>query len=286
MKPLLNMGLLQKRIVELYNRFLESPWPIPTDPDISKHSILRDAIIDIIEKSKFNEREWKKYGFRVVHGNSADVFKGCFCKEASSTLKKAIVLGSGVFGTVHKSKIPSCVKGIPKDVEWIAIKLETIGDIFYNSQLPENLRTHLTVIQEAARAGLTPVIYDTFICMDETDASTIVKVMEYVDGVRLGDWLPSASKANISKAKQILTSKVDALGKMGILHNDLHNQNIMVVLTPKGAVKDVVIIDSDLATYAKNTEVKRVSDWFSHSVNYQIAYAILEQLIKEKSIVF
>ncbi len=176
-------------------------------------------------------------------------------------------------------------KGIPKEVEWVAIKMEQVGAYFYESQLPENLRTHLTVIQEAAQAGLTPVLYDTFICIDETDASTIVKVMEYVDGVRLGDWLPGASKANISKAKQILTSKVEALGKMGILHNDLHNNNIMVVLTPKGTVKDVVIIDSDLASYAQNTEVKKVSGMFSNSGNYQIAYAILQKLIQEKSIV-
>ncbi len=279
------MGLLQKRIVELYNEFLESPWPIPEDPSLRKLPSLHDAIISTIQQTKFSEKEWKKYGFRVVRGNSADVFKGCFCKEAASTLKKAIELGSGAFGTVHKSRIPSCVKGIPKEVEWVAIKMEQVGAYFYESQLPENLRTHLTVIQEAVQAGLTPVLYDTFICIDETDASTIVKVMEYVDGVRLGDWLPSASKTNISKAKQILTSKVEALGKMGILHNDLHNQNIMVVLTPKGAVKDVAIIDSDLASYAQNTEVKRVSGIFRNSGNYQIAYAILQKLIQEKSIV-
>ncbi len=279
------MGLLQKRIVELYNEFLESPWPIPEDPSLRKLPSLHDAIISTIQQTKFSEKEWKKYGFRVVRGNSADVFKGCFCKEAASTLKKAIELGSGAFGTVHKSRIPSCVKGIPKEVEWVAIKMEQVGAYFYESQLPENLRTHLTVIQEAVQAGLTPVLYDTFICIDETDASTIVKVMEYVDGVRLGDWLPSASKTNISKAKQILTSKVEALGKMGILHNDLHNQNIMVVLTPKGAVKDVAIIDSDLASYAQNTEVKRVSGIFRNSGTYQIAYAILQKLIQEKSIV-
>jgi predicted Ser/Thr protein kinase len=283
MKPLLHMGLLQKRIVELYNEFLESPQPSVDDVGFQ---YLKEAILETITLSKLSEKEWKKYGFRVVRGNSAAVLKGCFCKEGEPMLKDAVELGSGAFGTVHKSRIPDCIKGIPKGVEWIAIKMEKVGGMFISdSQLPENLRKHVTVIQEAARAGLTPMVYDVFICMDEKDQVTIVKVMEFVKGIRLMDWLPTASKANALKAKQILTEKVQQLGKLGILHNDLHGGNIMVVQGARGALNDVVIIDYDLATFAENAEVKRASNIFNQSRLFDMANTILHQLIKEKTIV-
>ena len=283
MKPFLDLPKLHKRILELYEELLEIPKP-PV-PIKLEHVFLLDYIQSVIKKAIFNEKEWKKYGFRVVHGNPAQVFQGCFCKEAEAILKKSTELGSGAYGTVHKSHIPPCVslKHIP-DSEWIAIKMESVGNYFSPDQTPEMLRKHVTIIEEVGRVGLTPMLYDVFICMTPDGKQTIVKVMEYVEGERLANWLEKASVANQKKVKEILLSKVEALAAMGIIHRDLHANNIMVSFTKRGVVKDVVIIDFDLAQRATNLEPMGVGSLFSKA-EYENYAIILDQLIKEKSII-
>jgi predicted Ser/Thr protein kinase len=282
MPVLLNLASLTKRIETLYKQHLESPLP---DSEFNQ-SFLMDAIVDVLRRSVFNVNEWQKYGFRVVHGNTGSIFKGCFCKEDERSLKRAIELGSGAFGTVHKSRAPSCIKGIPKDVEWVAIKMETIGSFFSKDQTPEYLRKHISILQDVGNAGLTPKVFDTFICIDEKGQNTIIKVMEYVDGITLHKWIETASVANRKKAQTILQEKVQQLGQMGILHSDLHGGNIMVVPTAKGGVRDVVIIDFDLAKRADTSELNRVKNIFMQdSFFYSAANKILGQLVREKSIV-
>ena len=95
----------------------------------------------------------------------------------------------------------------------------------------------------AGNLGVGPKILDTYTCCSDGGSCYYVLYMELVQGHPLCEWFDLAPSTEAkSKVKQLLDEMMELLHKNGIIHNELHCNNIIVV--GKGTKdEDVKIID-------------------------------------------
>lgn len=104
-----------------------------------------------------------------------------------------------------------------------------------------------SIIHDAKRAGVsTPLVY-----MVDIIRTSIV--MQYIEGIRLREYLSMSDSNDRIKACRILGDRVGRLHVFGIVHGDLTTSNM--ILTP---YQDITLIDFGLAEYSKELEKQGV----------------------------
>lgn len=118
----------------------------------------------------------------------------------------------------------------------------------------------------AGQLGVGPVVHDAFVCDDGGDDGPVgVIVSDFVRGRTLGAWRLRASAADRSEVDAELASKIQRLHRAGIIHNDLHLGNILVMprATTAGGTSDRVrIVD-----YGMSSTVQEIKDADYHSLS-------------------
>ena len=247
----INIPALIKRVGELVPTYIQTDsFELPAD-DANKS--IRDALSAIVYNSIISMKSyWTDAGLRI---ENATEFQDCIDSA------KQTPLGSGAFGTVIKMPTRPCMsRRIPKGVKQVAIKIERLRSFWEYNQTPAKVREVFAIAKKAAALHIGPEMYDVFIVVGDDGIVKIVKVSEVVEGKPWDNvvWKSPAAKAVAVKK---LAECVRKMNKAGILHHDLHSANIMV--TKKG---EIMIIDYDLATFAKNEEqaaLGRINDSYS-----------------------
>ena len=90
-------------------------------------------------------------------------------------------------------------------------------------------------MKKASKLGIAPKIYDDYFCKDEEGFKHFI-VQKYMNGGTLNEWLSNGNKLT-TKMKNQLLSKKRLMHKHDIIHNDLHNNNILVNITKKGTIE-------------------------------------------------
>ena len=103
------------------------------------------------------------------------------------------------------------------------------------------------IMHDAKRAGVaTPLIY-------LVDMERMAIVMQYVEGVRLKEYLETSKMEERLKVCRILGDKVGRLHSFGIVHGDLTTSNVIV-----RDENEIVLIDFGLAEYSSELEKRGV----------------------------
>ena len=222
---------------------------------------------------------WSKYGIRM---ETSDEFKKCVEKFE----KHAKLLGSGFYGSVFKTKPPTCVKNIPKGTSYVAIKIESFKFDSWgpSSQTAPRVAGAAAISKIAGKLNIGPKFYDCFIMFGKAGDVQIVKVFEYIEGKPWKDmkWKSSEKKAD---AIEQLSKKIKKLNNAGIIHHDLHQGNVMVSKT-----NEVYIVDFDLAKFSKNDESNKISA-FNESKSNELApdrlvNYVYNKLIEDGKLIF
>jgi predicted Ser/Thr protein kinase len=189
------------------------------------------------------------------------------CKECLNIklIDKAKLLGSGAFGWVF-----DIGKGL-------AMKVEIIRDAVAAVQgVPTAIK--------AGKAGIGPKVHSWKVC-DCVHSLYLVTVMDKIIGKTLYDFLKKSKVADNSKVvtsvKTALETKLKKMAKLGIIHQDLHEGNIMV-----DTKNEPWIIDFTYDAFVGSNVEKALAmvDAYSRS-QVNVVGAIFKALEKEGTIV-
>tara|TARA_R110002074_G_scaffold15082_5_gene52122 strand:- start:2889 stop:3800 length:912 start_codon:yes stop_codon:yes gene_type:complete len=183
--------------------------------DIDKTQILTNIFWRIDNKNNTNKKntkiqnEFKKFEPKI-EGNYR-----CF-----GDYKVLNPLGSGAFGSVYL---------VEKNGKKYAIKAI---DIHFNNiyvSLNDYMKTIKNEIEITKKMGdikIGPKLYDSYVCQPDMNKLSVFIVMEWMTEGSLGNWLQN-NKLTKSQENGIL-KKVEKMHEMGIVHADLHQENILV----------------------------------------------------------
>lgn len=106
------------------------------------------------------------------------------------------------------------------------------------------MSSELNICKKAHALKIAPRVHDIFLCFN-TQYHIVYKVIisDYVKGVSLKEWL-SNNKDPIQRAKMhdMIKAKIDVMHANGIIHNNLHDDNIIVQLR-SNTVQNVLFTD-------------------------------------------
>ena len=283
---LLDIPKLLDRVKEISKTY--KPPKIVDPKDINEQAFdpifvsLRENIRALVRINQISDAKyWKSAGIRV---ETQKAFEECMDHVKKSTK----LLGEGFYGTVFKVPASPCFKNVPKGVKHIGVKVELMKPGGDNNQTPERLKIVTKIGKRAGDLKIGPKMYDAFVTIGENGNVQIIKLFEIIDGKPWADvqWKnPKMQQAALDK----LDGLIHKMNKAGIIHHDLHTNNVMV-----GTNGSVYIIDFDLATLIANEEEGRIGmfetpvrwSWqetgilSDHSIKY-----IFDKLVEEGSIV-
>jgi predicted Ser/Thr protein kinase len=175
------------------------------------------------------------------------------CLNIGKNNLKAV--GSGAFGTVYK--VPAKLMG-RTGKKMYAVKVERIDTPFWSRSSDVNPAIQLSestkLAVRAGKNGIGPKIHKHFACV-HGNAPYYITVMDFLDGKPFYDWKTGAKSEELTKVREIVKTKIERLTKMGILHNDLWNQNNIMVMQKNKKVEDVFLVDFGLAaTFRKEAD--------------------------------
>ena len=213
--------------------------------DIDKSQILTNIFWRIDNKKVINKKntkiqdEFKKFEPKI------DGQYRCF-----GDYKVLNGLGSGAFGSVYL---------VEKNGKKYAIKAI---DIHFNNiyvSLNDNMKTIKNEIEITKKMGdinIGPKLYDSYVCQPDMNKISVLIVMEWMTEGSLDNWLQN-NKLTKSQENSIL-KKVEKMHELGIVHADLHQENILV--TKNKSKVEFYIGDFGLSKTAKDL-VKQQEDF-------------------------
>lgn len=142
------------------------------------------------------------------------------------------LLGAGAYGEVYA-------------VEGRAVKVTSLDDMWYGlKECLESWASEVKFARLCGSQGVGPVVHDAFICEHGLKQYGVIVMDMIEDGVTLYEWRKTASEARVQAAEALLRKKLAKVHASGLIHGDLHSNNVMVVSDKKrGTVKDVLILD-------------------------------------------
>jgi tRNA A-37 threonylcarbamoyl transferase component Bud32 len=173
------------------------------------------------------------------------------CLKSKEDEEGARYLNEGDYGKVYRLGPSKCVKIINISESELQATDDRIDDIFFPREVE--------ISKKAGELGIGPKIEDAYICFQENDSSCHgVIYMEWLEGKTLYDWLSKGrSTEEIAKVRDLVEAKIQKMHAHGIIHMDLHNGNVFILLDAKGEVKDVSFIDYGFARYIKELVTTR-----------------------------
>lgn len=237
-KILVDIPALSDRIREIVKTYKKSNEPKKRGDQDLVRGLVRDLIVRAITDEK---SYWEAVGLRMLSYNE-------FAKCHEKVSKNAKVLGEGAFGKFISVSADPCIKGLPKGLERVGIKMEYIKEYYSPSQSAGGVSNAAKIARKAATLEIGPQLYDIFIAKDAKGRVMIVKVSEIIDGKTWADTEWESPEKKHAAAKQLQES-VNKMNEAGIIHHDLHSGNVMVSNSGK-----VYIIDYDLAKFVQDEE--------------------------------
>jgi predicted Ser/Thr protein kinase len=199
---------------------------------------IKNILIFIITNILIDQNQyWNNYGIRVEKSSE---FNNCLHKLTKTEI------GRGSFGVVYKVPVKTCIKNIPKNIHTVAVKIDNI-DLNYFSYTPEKIKETVSITKKAADLKIGIQLYDVFVVKINNEHK-LVKIYEYVQGVNWNNYKFKSTK-EYNQAIKTLQEYIHIINKNGILHNDLHTENVMISTSG-----NIYIIDFDRASYAENFE--------------------------------
>jgi tRNA A-37 threonylcarbamoyl transferase component Bud32 len=197
-------------------------------------SIIQFLIITVLNHQV---QYWHKYGIRV---ESTQEFNDCLHQLTKDEI------GRGYFGVVYKVPVQTCIKHIPKHVHTVAVKIEKL-DLNFFIHTPEKIKETVSIAKKAAKLKIGIQLYDVFVVNIDNEYK-LVKIYEYIDGQPWEKYKFKSTK-EYNQAIHTLQHYITLMNKHGILHKDLHTDNVMITTSGK-----IYIIDFDLASYSADFE--------------------------------
>jgi len=207
---------------------------------------ITEIISNIILQIHIKDNDFlEKNGFRLE--TDKDIIKCIYSIE-----KKSKVQGKGGFGTVYDVKIPFCLKNIPKHLKRVAIKIENIRPVSFNIK---QLSKGIDITKYISKKKIAPELYDSFFIINKKKEVKLIKIFEFIDGVsfKYKKWKTEFEK---KEAMEEIKRIVKIINKVGIIHSDLHNDNVLITKDNK-----IYIIDFDLSKWIKNYNTN-ISEWW------------------------
>jgi tRNA A-37 threonylcarbamoyl transferase component Bud32 len=213
-----------------------------------------------------NTNYWNDTGIRI---ESTEEYVKCFNQLQHKEV------GRGAFGTVYKVHVHKCIQNIPKNVNTVAIKVEKLDNYYFFNHA--QLKNSILIIKKAAKLGITPELYDVFI-VKVNDKYLLIKVFQYIEGQT---WNTTKfTKQSYEKALQQLNQAIHLMNTNGIIHHDIHLENVMV------SKDKVYLIDFDLAHFAKEDEKNEIKMFYKpeYTMNKNVMRSIFvfNELFKKK----
>lgn len=167
------------------------------------------------------------------------------CLKGKEEAKEAQYLNAGDYGKVYRLGSTQCVKIMNISENELQAVDDRIDDIYFPREVE--------ISKKAGEIGIGPKIKDAYVCVHENDSSCHgIIYMEWLEGKTLFDWLAKGrSTEEIAKVRRLVEAKIQKMHDHGIIHMDLHNGNVFIILDSKGEVTDVMFIDYGFARYIK-----------------------------------
>ncbi len=195
------------------------------------------------------------------------------CLKNEDDYKKLKYISSGEYGTVYRLDENRCIK--------IVDVTQTLTNLKYINFMKE-----IEISKVAGNIGVGPKIYDAYVCVNDEDSSCYgIIYMEYLHGTTLSKYLDHHSY-NKEELKKKLDEKIIQLHSNGILHSDLHSDNVFVILDQNEQFVDIKIIDYGFSQYIKDyiyfrNHYRLNDDLFHFSRHYiysELSYLIVQKL--------
>ena len=151
-------------------------------------------------------------------------------------------MGSGAFGTVYL---------VEKDKKQYAIKTQHINfnNMWYSpNQQMKQVKNEIDITKKMGDIDIGPKLYDYYICQPDMNKISIFMVMEWMTEGSLNNWLQN-NKLTKTQEKSIV-NKIKQMHDAGILHADIHDQNILV--TKRKSKTEFYIGDFGLSKTVEN----------------------------------
>jgi tRNA A-37 threonylcarbamoyl transferase component Bud32 len=184
--------------------------------EISKKNIKRNKI-NIIRNifSSFNV----KSSFEYIPKIDLSAVKLIQERKCFKDYNKIDTLGQGAFGITYL---------VEKDDKKYALKEQKITIVEWKPSKEDQLiliKNEILISQKMGELGIGPKIYDYYTCVEKSVLQVYI-LMEYMDGGTLKEW---ALKNNFTKQhKKEILEKIENIHKEGVIHYDLHLENVLV----------------------------------------------------------
>ena len=167
--------------------------------------------------------------------------------------KEQIFLGEGEYGKVYKLN------------NNIAVKIENLPSNSYS--LIQKLN-EIRISKIAGKYNIGPKIYKNKIIFNNFNARFYcLTYMEYIEGITFNKYKNSPNKSNniINKVNTIIKTKKKLLHKLGFMHNDLHNGNIIV------NIKNNKIIYVYIIDFGRSKKINNMNNYYINNyTNYEL----------------
>ena len=206
--------------------------------------------VDIYNKHKKNVKN--------VSNNVANVGHPLKEKCVGIKIDAKNYLGKGRFGTVYQIS-PTIVVKLSNLYVYTDAFNENPGDEdseYCKENLRECLENEYELAKKAAKLGVSPKVYDTYICKVSETEFYNVTFMENIAGVTYNEWMDSQPPLkDINTVNNLIIKKIKKLQENNIMHSDIHGANMKVI--KKNGKFDVVILDFGKAKTAGSLTTQR-----------------------------
>lgn len=169
-------------------------------------------------------------------------------KDCNMNYKTLKHINSGNFGTTHLVEVDNSIQ---------LLKMEKIyaDNIFKACVFINKTFDEYENMKKAGKYNISPKPYNIYYYFNkDTLYLESYLFMEYIDSITLREWI----KNNVLTTKQIqkIIANVNKLHKLTIVHNDLHDENILVT---KEKPHKFIIIDFGLSENYKKSTNKEIN---------------------------
>ncbi len=243
----INLYELKPYIQKYVNQYYSPSYKKETEYNIKDVNTYVKLIKPYIDDALLN-RQLNHYNYNVknVSENVTNTYPPLL-KCITEKIDRNNFIGSGLYGSVYKIS------------EEIAVKFASLAsyqrEISYcKNDVGKCVREEVALSRKAGLLGVGPKIYDHFLCKVKDDEYYSVIYMELIKGVPLETWFNSnPTIREIEKVREKIRLKKNLLHRNNIFHNDLHDENIMVITN--GSL-DIKIIDFGMAISSKSLLLK------------------------------
>ena len=245
--------------------------PAPKYRGSEDHLAMTSSLIEEIVWREYQKVVAKKV--RVGIDSSDDPLLACLKGQNLVPVK---MLGKGSYGAVWLTSDKNTVVKIGN------VSLEPDPPTSRNF---DRVQREFQISRAAGELGVSPKIFDAFLCCANDGSCFYVIIMEFVPGVDLHTWNKKASTQQKQAMRQKLLRHTAALADAGIEHLDLHDGNVLV----RDADDEPVIVDFGLASWARlrstedDDQVNRIfsrTESMSETVRYVAKCLLVKGVIK------